>query len=120
MQTLREIVVFIHLIGFATLFGAWLAQAFGGKRQFTQLMNIGLAIAGVAGLALAAPWGIDWTPGMSFYIKITVKLVVLIIIGALLGIGMGRQKRGEVVPAGMFWAVGILALLNAGLGFFWH
>ncbi|MDQ4214548.1 Fe-S protein [Microbacterium capsulatum] len=120
MQTVREIVVFIHLLGFATLFGAWLAQAFGGKRQFTTLMNVGLAIAGIAGLALAAPWGITFTPGMSFYMKITVKFVVLIIIGALLGIGMARQKRGAGVPAGMFWAVGALTLLNAILGFFWH
>ena len=120
MQTLREIVVFIHLLGFATLFGAWLAQAFGGKRQFTQLMNVGLAIAGLAGLALAAPWGIDWTPGMSFYMKVTVKLVVLIIIGALIGIGLGRQKRGAEVPSAMFWAVGVLTLLNAVLGYFWH
>ena len=120
METLRAIVVFTHLLGFATLFGAWLAQAFGGKRQFTQLMNVGLAIAGLAGLALAAPWGITWMPGMSFYLKITVKLVVLVIIGALIGIGIARQKRGDGVPAGMFWAVGVLTLLNAGLGYFWH
>ena len=120
METLRAIVVFIHLLGFATLFGAWLAQAVGGKREFTQLMNIGLAIAGLAGFALAAPWGITWTPGMSFYIKITVKLVVLVIIGAMIGMGMARQKRGEKVPAGMFWSVGALTLLNAGLGYFWH
>ncbi|MDR2998851.1 MAG: Fe-S protein [Microbacterium sp.] len=120
METLRAVVVFVHLLGFAVLFGAWAAQAFGGKKQFTQLMNIGLGIAGVAGLALAAPWGIEWTPGMSFYIKITVKLVVLIIIGGLLGMGMAKQKRGEAVPAGAFWAVGVLALLNAALGFFWH
>ncbi|MFC4140520.1 MULTISPECIES: Fe-S protein [unclassified Microbacterium] len=120
METLRAVVVFVHLLGFAVLFGAWAAQAFGGKRQFTQLMNVGLAIAGVAGLALAAPWGIEWTPGMSFYIKITVKLVVLIIIGGLIGMGMAKQKRGEAVPAGAFWAVGVLALLNAALGFFWH
>jgi hypothetical protein len=120
METLREIVVFLHLLGFATLFGAWAAQAFGGKRQFTQLMNVGLAVAGLAGLALAAPWGIDWTPGMSFYIKITVKLVVLIVIGGLIGMGMARQKREQPVPAFAFWLVGVLALLNAGLGFFWH
>ncbi|MBS1908217.1 MAG: Fe-S protein, partial [Actinobacteria bacterium] len=40
--------------------------------------------------------------------------------GALIGMGMGRQKRGAGVPAGMFWAVGALTLLNAGLGYFWH
>lgn len=35
METLRHIVLFIHLIGFATLFGAWAVEAFGGKRQIT-------------------------------------------------------------------------------------
>lgn len=120
METLRQIVVFVHLLGFALLFGAWAAQAFGGQKRFSQLMNVGLVVAGVAGLALAAPWGIDWTPGMSFYIKITVKLVVLVVIGALIGIGMARQKRDEAVPSVMFWLVGLLALLNAGIGMFWH
>lgn len=120
METLRQIVVFVHIIGFAVLFGAWAAQAFGGKKRFTVLMNYGVAIAAIAGLALAAPWGISWTPGASFYIKITVKLVVLLIIGAFIGIGMARQKRNEPVPAFMFWSVGVLALVNAGIGLLWH
>ena len=40
-------------------------------------MNIGLAIAGVAGLVLAAPWGISYELD---YVKIGVKLIVLLII----------------------------------------
>ena len=48
METLRLVVVFIHLIGFAVLFGAWAAQAFGGSRQITKIMDYGLAIAGVS------------------------------------------------------------------------
>ncbi|GAA5148072.1 hypothetical protein GCM10025768_09150 [Microbacterium pseudoresistens] len=120
MELLRQIVVFIHLIGFAVLFGAWVAQAFGGQRRFTRLMDVGLAIAGLAGLALAAPWGISWEPGMSFYLKVTVKLVVLIVIGALLGIGSARQRKGGNVAPALFWSVGVLALLNAGFGLFWR
>lgn len=120
METLRLIVVFIHLIGFAVLFGAWVAQAFGGKRSFTRLMDYGLVIAGLAGLALAAPWGISWEPGASFYAKVGVKLVVLLAIGALLGIGRAREKRGTGTPAAVFWLVGVLTLLNAGIGLFWR
>ena len=45
METLRHIVLFVHLIGFAVLFGAWAAQAFGGKRVFTRLMTIGMTIS---------------------------------------------------------------------------
>lgn len=117
METLRHIVLFVHLIGFAVLFGAWAVQAFGGKRQFTRLMSMGLAIAAVAGLALAAPWGISYELN---YVKIGVKLVLLLVIGALLGIGTARQKRGAAVPPAMFWLVGILTAANAAIATIWR
>lgn len=117
METLRLIVLLIHLIGFAVLFGAWAVEAFGGKRQITKMMDYGLAIAGLAGLALAAPWGLDHDLN---YVKIGVKLAVLVIIGALVGIGCGRQKRGKVVPAAMFWLIGILTVTNAGIALLWR
>ena len=117
METLRHIVLFVHLIGFAVLFGAWAAQAFGGKRVFTRLMSIGMAIAAVAGLALAAPWGISYDLN---YVKIGVKLALLLVIGALLGIGTARQKRGASVPPIMFWLVGILTAANAAIAAIWR
>lgn len=116
METLRHVVVFIHLIGFATLFGSWAVQAFGGKREFTRLMNAGMAIAAVAGLALAAPWGVE---GDMSYAKIGTKLVILLVIGALLGIGLSKQRKSGSVPAAMFWLVGILTLVNAGIAVLW-
>jgi hypothetical protein len=116
METLRGIVVLVHLIGFATLFGAWLVAAVG-DRTITRLQHWGLAIAGVAGLALAAPWGITWELN---YTKIAVKLVVLLVIGALLGIGAARQRKSGSVPAPLFWGIGILTLLNAALAVLWR
>lgn len=115
METLRHIVLFIHLLGFAVLFGAWAVQAFGGKKEITRLMNIGLAIAGVAGLALAAPWGGFEINGP----KIVTKLVILLAIGALIGIGRARQKRGEAVAPAVFWLIGILTAANAGIAAIW-
>ncbi|KNY07583.1 MULTISPECIES: hypothetical protein [unclassified Microbacterium] len=117
METLRHIVLFVHLIGFAVLFGAWAVQAFGGKREFTRLMSIGMTIAAIAGLALAAPWGIEYDLN---YVKIGVKLLLLLVIGALLGIGTARQKRGAGVPAAMFWLVGILTAANAAIAAIWR
>ena len=117
METLRGIVLLIHLIGFATLFGAWVVELVNGKRGITRLMNWGLAIAGVAGLILAAPWGIE---GDMNYAKIGTKLVILITIGALLGIGAGRQRKSGSVPPAIFWGIGILTLVNAGIAVLWR
>jgi len=118
METLRHIVLFVHLIGFAVLFGSWAVQAFGGKREIVRLMHVGLAIAAVAGLALAAPWGLAEDATMN-YAKIGTKLVVLLIIGALLGIGQGRQRKSGAVPPVMFWGIGLLTLVNAGIAAIW-
>ncbi|WP_221585902.1 Fe-S protein [Microbacterium sp. G2-8] len=116
MEILRSVVVLVHLIGFATLFGSWIVEAASGRREITRIMHWGLAIALVAGLALAAPWGLDGDPN---YMKIGVKLVVVIVIGALLGIGGARQKRTGEVPAALFWLIGILTVLNAALAVLW-
>lgn len=117
METLRHIVLFVHLIGFATLFGAWAVQAFGGQTT-TRVMNWGLAIAAVAGLALAAPWGLPADASMN-YAKIGTKLVILLIIGALLGISSARQKRGDAVAPAVFWLIGILTAANAAIAAIW-
>ncbi|MBO0980142.1 Fe-S protein [Microbacterium sp. SD291] len=119
METLRHIVLFVHLIGFAVLFGSWAVQAFGGKRQFATIMEYGLLIAGVAGLALAAPWGLP-DGAEPNYVKIGIKLVVLIAIGGLVGSGLSRQKRGAAVPPAVFWLVGVLTLVNAGIAVLWR
>ena len=117
MEILRHVVLLIHLVGFAILFGAWVVEVVNGKHQITRLMNWGLAIAGLAGLILAAPWGTD---AEFNYAKIGTKLVILVVIGALLGIGAGRQRKTGKVPGGIFWSIGILTLVNAGIAVLWR
>lgn len=118
METLRLVVLLVHLIGFAVLFGAWAVEAFGGSRKFTRLQSLGMTIAAVAGLALAAPWGMG---DREFdYTKIAVKLVVLLVIGAILGIGTARQKRGASIAPALFWSVGALTIVNAGIAVLWR
>lgn len=116
MEILRHAVVLVHLVGFAVLFGAWVVEAVG-RRRLTRIMTWGMVIAAVAGLALAAPWGISYEPN---YIKIGTKLVVLLVIGALLGIGTARQRKGCTVAPAIFWLVGILTFLNAALAVLWR
>lgn len=117
LELLRNVVVFAHLVGFAMTFGAWVAGAAAHRFRFTAPMNYGLLLSLLTGVALAAPWpaGI----GLN-YPKIGVKLMVLVTIGALLGIGSARQRRtGEPVAPAMFVAVGVLSLLAAGIATIW-
>lgn len=118
METLRDVVVLIHLVGFAVLFGAWAVELFG-KRGINRVMHWGLGIAAIAGLVLAAPWGLG--DGELNYAKIATKLVILLIIGALLGIGAARQRKSanKTVPAAIFWLVGLLTLANAAIAVIW-
>lgn len=117
MEILRHTVVLVHLVGFAILFGSWFVEAVARRMRFTKVMDWGLGVAGLAGLVLAAPWGID---GELNYIKIGTKLVILLIIGALLGIGSARQRRTDALPPVMFWLVGILTLANAAIALLWR
>lgn len=117
MEILRHAVVLVHLTGFAILFGSWFVEAVARRVRFTRVMEWGLAVAGLAGLALAAPWGTDADMN---YAKIGTKLVILLIIGALLGIGSARQKRDKGLPPVMFWLVGILTLGNAAIALLWR
>ena len=118
METLRHIVLFVHLIGFAVLFGAWAVQAFGGKREIVKLMHIGVTIAAVAGLALAAPRA-QPDGAEKDCAKPRTTLVVLLIIGAFLGIGQARQRKSGQVPSALFWGIGVLTAVNAGIAVIW-
>lgn len=113
MELLRDIVIVLHLIGFAVLFGAWVVEALAKRYQITRTMNIGLVIAFLSGLALSAPWGLG--DGELDHMKIGIKLVVLVAIGAVLGIGSAKQKREGAAPPALFWAAGILTLVNVAI-----
>jgi hypothetical protein len=116
LEVLRSIVVVIHLVGFAVMFGAWAVEAAARRFQATRLMDFGVLISGVAGLALAAPWGVD---GELNYVKIGIKLVVLIVIGGLIGASTGRAKKGRPLPSWVFWLIGALILFNAAIAVIW-
>ncbi|EJZ12476.1 hypothetical protein [Mycolicibacterium vaccae] len=117
MEVLRSVVVLLHIVGFAILFGAWVTEAVARRFRTTRVMDYGLLVSLLTGLALAAPWpaGIELN-----YPKIGIKLVILVILGGLLGMGSARQKRtGEAVPRGMFYGVGVLSFAAAALAVIW-
>ena len=66
-------------------------------------------------MSRGTPHGVEFN-----YAKIGTKLVILLIIGALLGIGTARTKRNGSAPAGVFWAIGILTFVNAAIATLWR
>lgn len=117
MELLRDVVVLLHIVGFAVTFGAWVAEAAARRFCITRPMDYGLLLSLLTGLALAAPWpaGIELN-----YPKIGTKLVILIVIGGLLDMGSVRQRRsGEAVPRAVFILIGVLAFAAAGIAVLW-
>ena len=117
MELLRDVVVLLHIVGFAVTFGAWAAEAAAKRFRTTRIMDYGILISLLTGLALAAPWpaGVELK-----YPKIAVKLVILVVLGGFLGMGNARQRRtGEPVPRPLFISVGVLSFVAAGIAVLW-
>lgn len=117
MEVLRSVIVLVHIVGFAVTFGAWAAEAVARRCQFTRLMDYGLLLSLLTGLALAAPWPAGIVLN---YPRISVKLAILVILGGILGMGSARQRRtGNAVPLPIFVAAGVLSLAAAGIAVIW-
>ncbi|GAA2058540.1 Fe-S protein [Williamsia deligens] len=118
METLRHVVVLVHIVGFAVTFGGWTTLAASGRRVFTRPLEYGLLVSLLSGAALAFPWPAGTEVN---YVKVGVKLAILVVLGALLGMGRARERRtGDTVPTAAFIAVGLLSVLAAGLGVVWR
>lgn len=117
MDLLRNVVILLHVAGFAVTFGGWVAEAAARRFRFTRTLDYGLLVSLLTGLALSAPWpaGVDLN-----YPKIGIKLVILVVLGGVLGMGSARQRRtGEAVPRAMFYAVGVLSFGAAAIAILW-
>ena len=117
MELLRNVVILLHIVGFAVTFGAWTAEAAARRFRTTRVMDYGLLVSLLTGLALAAPWpaGIHLN-----YPKIGVKLAILIVLGGLLGVGNARQRRtGEPVARPVFISIGVLSFAAAAIAVLW-
>lgn len=118
METLRHVVVLVHIVGFAMTFGGWVTPAVARRREFVRPLEYGLLVSLLSGAALAFPWP---TGTEVNYAKVGIKLAILVVLGALLGMGRARQKRtGDAVPSAVFASVGVLSLVAAGLGVVWR
>lgn len=113
MDFVINLLVLLHLVGFAAMFGGAFVQMKGPTRVINPAIFHGALTQFVTGLLLV---GLREMGGGDLnHIKIAVKLVVLIVIFVLV---MVNRKKDNVAP-GQFWGIFGLTLLNAGIAVFW-
>ncbi|MEV6527011.1 hypothetical protein AB0M43_34290 [Longispora sp. NPDC051575] len=113
MEALRRILLFVHLIGFALLFGGVVVQYLSGRIRINTAMLAGSAVQLLTGVALAAPFKreVDLDPA-----KLAVKGVLALLIFIMVWV----VRKKESVATGHFLAIGGMTLINAGVATFWH
>jgi hypothetical protein len=114
METLRLVLLFVHVLGWAALFGGLLAQAREPYKRVNAAMRDGVGTAFLSGLALVGVLEAgDF--GEVNHAKIAVKGVV----GLVLLVLVMANVRKERIPQGLW--VGLIALtaLNIAVAVFW-
>ncbi len=117
LELLRLVLRYLHLIGFALLFGGFFMQYLSGTYRVNVVMRTGLGTMIFTGLVLALPFPRDVDLN---YVKLGVKFALALVIGALFGVAVTRERRGATVHRGHFLAIGGLALLTAAVAVFWR
>ena len=113
MDVLAQIFLFIHLVGFAALFGGLFVQVRANPRVMNNAILHGVLTQLVSGLVLFGLLeGMDKQPD---HVKYGVKLLVALVIAALAFV---HRKRTLSSPT--FLAMALLTLLNVGVAVFWH
>lgn len=115
METLRLILLYLHLIGFALLLGGAIVQYLAGPLRINSAMLWGALVQIVTGLGLAAPLrgGGDAEPDPA-------KLVVKAVIALAIGVMVFFSRRREVINRGHFLGIIALTLANAAVAVFWR
>ena len=113
METLRLVLLFVHILGYAALLGGLLAQVRADDKAVNPLMRDGAGTAFLAGLLLVGVLeaGDVEVDNAKVAVKFAVGLVILVLVMANL--------RKPSIPKGLY--VGLLALTvaNIAVAVFW-
>jgi hypothetical protein len=114
MQLAHQLLLLLHLIGFAALFGGFLVQTRSREPEINAAMLHGSYTMLVTGIALTVL--IEMGDDPVNHIKIGIKLAVALIITVLVII----NRRFASIPRGLWALLGALTLLNASLAVIWQ
>ena len=113
MELARLILLALHLLGFAALFGGLVVQAREPHKVVNGAMRDGAGAAFLAGLLLVGVLEADdaAVDRVKIGIKLAIGLVILILVMA--------NARKPQIPQGLWAGLLLLTLVNVGLAVFW-
>jgi lysylphosphatidylglycerol synthetase-like protein (DUF2156 family) len=113
MEILRDVLVFLHFLGLAALFGGLFVQIRSDRRVVNNAVLHGVLTQLVTGLLLVGVLeGLDADVDNA---KIGVKLVVALVIAVL---AFANRKK-PAVPTGLYLGLLGLTVLNVAVAVFW-
>ncbi len=113
METLRLVLLFVHILGWAALLGALISQVRAPEKQVSAVMRDGTGTAFVSGLLLvgvleAGPEAVDHA---KIAVKFTIALVLLVLVMA--------NQRKDRIPQGLWAGLLALTVVNIAVAVFW-
>lgn len=113
METVRLVLLVIHILGFAALIGGLLAQAGPGPKVVNGAMRDGVGTAFLAGLALVGVLeGLDVELN---YAKIAVKTGIGLVLLVLVMVNMRKDR----IPNGLWAGLLLLSVVNVCVAVLW-
>lgn len=117
MELVGHIVLLLHLVGFAALFGGILVQVRASEPEINAAMLHGSYTMLITGLALAVFAMVGVGTSQDFDVaKLVTKLVVAAIVTFLVII----NRRFTSIPKGLWALLGLLTLGNAVIAVLWQ
>ena len=112
METLRLVLLFVHVLGFAALLGGLLVQVREETKVVNPLMRDGIGTAFLAGLLLV---GVLESLGSPDHAKIGVKFAIGLVILVLVMVNMRKPS----IPQGLYFGLLVLTIANIAVAVFW-
>jgi hypothetical protein len=114
MQLAYQILVLLHLIGFAALLGGVLVQLRSKEPEVNAAMLHGSLTLLITGLALVILEEIR--PDPVNYVKVAIKLVV----SAIVVLVVVKNRKFASIPRGLWGLIGGLTIINAAVAVLWQ
>lgn len=114
METVRLVLLFIHVLGWAALFGGLVVQAQEPAKKVNSAMRDGVGTAFLSGIAL-----VGVIQGGDLGTVDNTKIAVKTVIGLVLLVLVMANLRKERIPQGLWAGLTLLTALNIAVAVFW-